>query len=75
MKDWILLLILAVSGIIGYRLMGLVDRSISRHTDDSGSHAREKETNEYAETGKPEHANPGMPVFFNIQRKGHSRGV
>ena len=35
MSDWIILLIFAISGIIGYRLMGLVDRAINRHTGDS----------------------------------------
>ena len=36
MTDWIMMLIFAVFGIIGYRLMGLIDRSIDRHT--AGSH-------------------------------------
>ena len=32
MTEWMILLMLAIFGIIGYGLMGLVDRSISRHT-------------------------------------------
>ena len=68
MNDWILLLILAVFGIIGYQLMGLVDRSISRHTADRENPDREKKTNEHAETGESKRAYPGMSFFFNIQR-------
>ena len=75
MTDWIMILMLAVFGIIGYRLMGLIDRSIERHTSDSDQSEREKEPNEHAETGVPEDAHPGMPVLVHVQREGHSRGV
>ena len=34
MKDWILLLVLAIFGIIGHVVMGRIDQSIDRHTAD-----------------------------------------
>ena len=68
MKDWIILLILAIFGIIGYRLMGRIDRSIDRHTAGSDKPEREKKTNEHAETGKPRRADPCLSVFLHIQR-------
>ena len=52
MNDWILLLILALSGIMGYLVMGLIDRFLNRHTDDSGSPGQEKEEDGYAENGE-----------------------
>ena len=68
MKDWILILLFAIFGIIGYLVMGLVDRSIGRHAPDSDKPDREKEENEHAETGKSGSAHPGLTVFFHIQR-------
>ena len=67
MPDIFLFLIIAIFGIIGYRLMGLVDRFIDRHA--AGS-KQELETNEYepAENGEPEHAGSGLPVFLHFQR-------
>ena len=74
MTDWILLLMFAFFGIIGYLVMGLVDRSINRHTDGNGNPGQEKRADEYAETGEPGNAYPGMPFFVNFKRKSHSRG-
>lgn len=68
MTDLILLLILAVFGIIGYRLMGLVDRSIDRHTAGNDKPEQEKETDEYAKAGESEDTHSGMPFFFHIKR-------
>ena len=66
MKDWIIRLILAIFGIIGYGLMGLVDRSIDRHTNESSKPDREKETNEYAKSGKSRRPHPGMSFFLHF---------
>ena len=49
MKDWILLLILAIFGIIGYAVMGRIDKSIGRHISDNDEAEREKKTNEPSE--------------------------
>ena len=66
MTDWVILLILAISGIIGYLLMGLIDRSIGRHTGGSDQHEREKGSNKHAETGEPERTYPGLSFFIRI---------
>ena len=52
MNDWILLLILALSGIIGYLIMGLIDRYLNRHTNNDDSQGQEKEADEHAESGE-----------------------
>jgi hypothetical protein len=41
MEDWIILLMLAISGIMGYRLIGLVEKLFNRHTADSDKTDRE----------------------------------
>ena len=68
MTEWMILLMLAIFGIIGYGLMGLVDRSISRHTGENDKPKQETETNEYAETREPKHTHPCLPFFLHIQR-------
>ena len=73
MADLIMLLIFAISGIIGYGLIGLIGRSIDRHTSGSNLPELEKKTDEYAETRKSERTYSCMPLFLNIQRKSHSR--
>ena len=42
MTDFIMLLILAIFGIIGYRLMGLVDVFINAHAADNEKAEQEK---------------------------------
>ena len=73
MTDWIMLLMLAIFGIIGYAVMGWVDRSISRHASDSDKPEWESGTDEPAENGKPARTYPRMPVFLYFKRKSHSR--
>ena len=68
MTDFIMLLMLAIFGIIGYLLMGMIDRSIERHTSKGDKPEQEKRTNEHTKTGETEHACPGLPVFLHIQR-------
>ena len=68
MNDWMILLILAIFGIMGYGLMGLVDSSISRHTGENDKPGQEQVTNEYAEIRKPKHTHSGLPFFLHIQR-------
>ena len=68
MAEWILLLILAIFGIIGYRLMGLVDSSISRHTVENDKPEQETETDEHTETRESKRTHPCLPFFLHIQR-------
>lgn len=41
MEDWIILLMLAISGIMGYQLIGLIEKLFSRHSADSDKKDRE----------------------------------
>ena len=41
MKDWIMLLTLAISGIMGYRLIGLLERLFRQHM--AGTEKTERE--------------------------------
>ena len=41
MKDWIMLLTLAISGIMGYRLIGLVEKLFKQHLADVDKTERE----------------------------------
>ena len=75
MTDWFILPILAIFGIIGYGLTGMIGRSIDRHTADDNKPGPETRTDEYAETGKPGRAYSCVPFFLHLQRKGHTRGV
>ena len=51
MKDWIIPLILAIFGIIGYAVMGRIDKSIERHIPDSAEEDQEEKTDEPSENG------------------------
>ena len=66
MKDLILLLILAISGIIGYVVMGRIDQSISHHTAGRDETEQEKMTNEPSEDGKSKRAYSGMSLFLHF---------
>ena len=66
MKDWILLLILAIFGIIGYAVMGRIDKSIGRHISDNDEAEREKKTNEPSEDGKSKRTYSGMSLFLHF---------
>ena len=66
MADWFIILILAISAIIGYRLMGLVDRSISQYAVSSEKPEQEKNTDEHTETGESERSHFGMPFFLDV---------
>ena len=66
MKDWILLLILAIFGIIGYAVMGRIDKSIGRHISDNDEAEREKKTNEPSEDGKSKCAYSGLSLFLHF---------
>ena len=43
MADWILLAALAASVIIGYRLMGWIDRKIDEHTAEDDDEAEQEQ--------------------------------
>ena len=75
MKDLILILMLVLAGIIGYTVMGMIDRSIDRHANGTDRPVQEKRANGHAETGKPWYTHPGMPFFINLQRKSHTRSL
>ena len=66
MKDWILLLILAIFGIIGHVVMGRIDQSINRHTADRDETEQEKITNEPSEDGKSKRTYSGMSLFLHF---------
>ncbi|MBR6165144.1 MAG: hypothetical protein IKQ45_04335 [Clostridia bacterium] len=68
MTDWIMILILAMFGIIGYQLMGLIDRFMDRHTAGCDRAEWEKGTNEPAKPGKIKRPRLSMPVFFRVER-------
>ena len=68
MTDLIMILILAVSGIIGYLLMGGVDGFIDRHVTGRDIQETETKADEYAESGEQEQEHSGMPVFLYIER-------
>ena len=75
MKDWIILLVFAIFGIIGYQLVGMIDRLLGHDPADSEKQEREKGQNEPAEAGETKRTHSCMPVFLNLQRKSHTRGV
>ena len=66
MADLIMILILAVSAIIGYVLMAGVDAFIDRHV--AGRDRQETGADEYAKTGKQRHKHSGVPFFLHIER-------
>ena len=66
MKDWIVLLVLAIFGIIGYVVMGRIDQSIDRHTADRDETEQEKITNEPSEDGKSKRTYSGMSLFLHF---------
>ena len=66
MKDWILLLVLAIFGIIGYVVMGWIDKSIGRHISDNDEAEQEKKTNEPSEDGKSKRTYSGMSLFLHF---------
>ena len=66
MKDWIILLILAVFGIIGYVVMGWIDKSIDRHIPDNDEEEQEKKTDEPSEDGKSKRSHSGMSLFLHF---------
>ena len=68
MSDWIMFPVFIIFGIIGYLLMGLIDKSIDRHAAGTEKTEQEKRTDEHAKARKPKHAYPGVPFFLHVQR-------
>ena len=68
MADMIMILILAVSVIIGYLLMAGVDGFIDRHVAGRNKQETETKADEHAEPGEQKRKHSGLPVFLNIER-------
>ena len=75
MADAMMVLLLAISGIIGYRLMDGIDGFIDQHVTGWDRPETENDADEYTEKGRERRTRAGMPVFLHIERKGHTRGV
>ncbi len=66
MEDWILLLMLAFFGIIGYVVMDRIDRAIDRYITDDDESEQEKKTDEPSEDRKPKRTYSGMSLFLHF---------
>jgi len=71
--DFLIILILAVSGIIGYRLADGIDGFIDGHVKEPEESGTEKDADEFTEDGKQRHTHSCMSVFIRFKCKSHSR--